>query len=158
MSVIHKNAKDIMTRDVVLVTEDVHINKLNELMLEYSISGIPVVNKNKNLIGIVTKTDVLGASIDAHLDLKVHISLKDILDLHAKDTEIEITAQEELVVKDIMTKNPITVTESTPIESIADKMIINNIHRVIVTNRKKVVGIISTSDLLFYVARKSINE
>ena len=157
MSVSHKNAKDIMTRDVVLVTEDMHINKINELMLEYSISGIPVVNKNNNLIGIVTKTDVLSASIDAHLDLNVRISLKDILDLQAEDTEVEITAQEELVVKDIMTKNPITVTESTPIESIADKMIINNIHRVIVIKRNKVVGIISTSDLLFYVARKSID-
>ena len=75
MSVLYKTAKDIMTNDVVTVTEDMHINKLNELMLEYSISGIPVVNKNNNLIGIVTKTDVLSASIDSHLDLNVHISL-----------------------------------------------------------------------------------
>ncbi len=127
-------------------------------MLEYSISGVPVVNKNNNLIGIVTKTDVLGASIDAHLELNVRIRLKDILDLHTEDTQVEIAAQKDVVVNDIMTSDPITVTGSTPIENIADTMIINNIHRVVVTKRKKVVGIISTSDLLFFVARKDKSE
>ncbi len=127
-------------------------------MLEYSISGVPVVNKNNNLIGIVTKTDVLGASIDAHLELNVRIRLKDILDLHTEDTQVEIAAQKDVFVNDIMTSDPITVTGSTPIENIADTMIINNIHRVVVTKRKKVVGIISTSDLLFFVARKDKSE
>ena len=110
------------------------------------------------LIGIVTKTDVLGASIDAHLELNVRIRLKDILDLHTEDTQVEIAAQKDVFVNDIMTSDPITVTGSTPIENIADTMIINNIHRVVVTKRKKVVGIISTSDLLFFVARKDKSE
>ncbi len=77
-------------------------------MLEYSISGVPVVNKNNNLIGIVTKTDVLGASIDAHLELNVRIRLKDILDLHTEDTQVEIAAQKDVVVNDIMTSDPIS--------------------------------------------------
>ena len=100
----------------------------------------------------------MGASIDAHLELNVRIRLKDILDPHTEDTQVEIAAQKDVFVNDIMTSDPITVTGSTPIENIADTMIINNIHRVVVTKRKKVVGIISTSDLLFFVARKDKSE
>jgi CBS domain-containing protein len=54
----------------------------------------------------------------------------------------------ELTVADIMTPEVYTVNEETPVSEIAEAMIANHVHRLLVTREDRVVGIISTSDLL----------
>ena len=54
----------------------------------------------------------------------------------------------ELTVADLMTPDVYTVSEETPVSELASTMISNHIHRLLVTREDRVVGIISTSDLL----------
>ena len=63
-----KTARDIMTKNVIVVDESTSINALIEIFLENKISCAPVVKKKKKLVGIVTKTDVLGYFLDLDLD------------------------------------------------------------------------------------------
>ncbi|MEM0317044.1 MAG: CBS domain-containing protein [Candidatus Nezhaarchaeales archaeon] len=54
-------AEDVMTRDPITIREDEDLSKAPELMLEKRISGLPVVNENGRLSGIITKSDVVKA-------------------------------------------------------------------------------------------------
>jgi CBS domain-containing protein len=153
-----KIARDLMTRDVIVVNENMVIHSLIDLFLEKKISSAPVVNEENNLIGIVTKTDILGSFLDLDLDLTVKFGLKDILEYSQEHSDLKISAEKEKKVKDIMTVDPITVSEDTPAEKLAEIMIDNNIHRLIVTKGSAITGIVSTLDLIYYVAGKNKYE
>jgi len=153
-----KKARDIMTRNVIVVEKDTTINNLIETFLDHKISCAPVVTQKKKLIGIVTKTDVLGYFLDLDLDLTVKVGLKDILEYNSEHSDMEISPETEQKVGNIMTKNPITAGENSSIESLAKTMINKNIHRVIIKKGDKIVGIVSTLDILHHIAGIDKNE
>ena len=153
-----KKARDIMTRNVIVVEKDTTINNLIETFLDHRISCAPVVTQKKKLIGIVTKTDVLGYFLDLDLDLTVKVGLKDILEYSSEHSDMEISPETEQKVGNIMTKNPITAGENSSIESLAKTMINKNIHRVIIRKGDKIVGIVSTLDILHHIAGIDKNE
>ena len=147
-----KTARDIMTVQVITVEPKLHVNALIELMTEKKISCAPVVNKRGRLVGIVTKTDVLGHFMDLDLDVTVRVGLKDILDSTLDYSGLEVTSTTELTVDKIMTRKPVCVPEDTPVKELAELMIKKNIHRLIVSRDKQICGIVSTLDVLYYVA------
>lgn len=155
---MNTTAKDIMTRKVIVVKEDMTVNDLIDLFLKNKISCAPVVDRKEKLIGIVTKTDILGRFMDLDLDLTLKVGLKDILDSQPGMSELEISSETELTAGQIMTQNPITAGENTAIEKLADVMVEKGIHRLIIKKGRKIVGIVSTLDILFYVAGKTKNE
>jgi len=147
-----------MTRNVIVVEKDTTINNLIETFLDHKISCAPVVTQKKKLIGIVTKTDVLGYFLDLDLDLTVKVGLKDILEYSSEHSDMEISPETEQKVGNIMTKNPITAGENSSIESLAKTMINKNIHRVIIKKGDKILGIVSTLDILHHIAGTDKNE
>ncbi|MBT4482980.1 MAG: CBS domain-containing protein [Candidatus Latescibacteria bacterium] len=147
-----KTARDIMTRNVIIVDENTAINDLIEIFLEHKISCVPVVNKEKKLVGIVTKTDVLSHLLDIDLDVSLKVHLKDIVESIPEHGDIDISTETDLNAVNIMTPNPITASENTSIESLAKIMIDHNIHRLIIEKDSAIVGIISTLDILYHVA------
>ncbi|MFC1528897.1 CBS domain-containing protein [Candidatus Latescibacterota bacterium] len=149
---ISRTALDIMSRDIILVEEDTTITDVIELFLEHKISCVPVVNKNKKLIGIVTKTDIIGHFMDIDLDVSLKVHLKDVIEGISEQDESEILAVTDLKVSSIMKPKPITITENTSIESLAKIMIDHSIHRLIIEKDDAIVGIISTHDILYHVA------
>ena len=152
-----KTAGDIMTGNIITVNENTSLNKLVEIFIKNKISCAPVVNTKKQLTGIVTKSDILCyyMEIDLHISIKHH--LKDILESKLEDIDLEIPPEKDLKVKNIMTAHPITVDEKTDIKSLANIMLDNNIHRLIVQKNGSTVGIISTRNLIHYVAGMDTN-
>ncbi|MGC2427126.1 MAG: CBS domain-containing protein [Nitrososphaeraceae archaeon] len=59
-------AKDVMTHDPITITEDSDLATAARIMSRNRISGIPVINSSENLIGIVTKSDIIKAIYDAN--------------------------------------------------------------------------------------------
>jgi CBS domain-containing protein len=53
-------ARDIMTRDVIYVLEDATTRDVIRILAEYGVSGLPVLNRDRALVGIVTEADVLS--------------------------------------------------------------------------------------------------
>jgi CBS domain-containing protein len=153
-----RTARDIMTRDVVVVDKGTSIHKLIEIFLEHSISCAPVVNKKKKLIGIVTKTDILGYFMDLDLDLTLKVGLKDLMEFGAEHSDTEITTDMNQKVDGIMSPGPLTAEEDTSIKKLAKTMIKNSIHRLIVEKDGAITGIVSTLDILYYVAGIDKNE
>ena len=56
--------EDLMTRNVMTVTEQQTVGRVRELMSKHAVSSFPVVNTENELVGIVTSTDVVGEALD----------------------------------------------------------------------------------------------
>ncbi|MGD2272623.1 MAG: CBS and ACT domain-containing protein [Desulfobacterales bacterium] len=62
--ILHKTVEQVMTPNVITVSADFTVEETIELLLENGLHGAPVIDVNQNLIGIVTKTDLLKAVVD----------------------------------------------------------------------------------------------
>ena len=111
-------AKDIMTTDVITVGENLEILDVCKVLAEERVSGAPVVNKEGKLVGIITERDLLFYNP-------------------------LVTS-----IKDLMTKEVVTVTEDTPVDEITRLQLTHSIKRVLVMRGEKIVGVISRMDIL----------
>lgn len=138
-------AADIMTRDVITVSPDDLIADVITLMLDKKISGLPVVDAEHNLIGIVTEGDFLRRS---ELDTRRERTrwLEFILGPGKAAADfVEANARH---VRDVMTPKPYTVSEFTPLFEIVELFEKRKVKRVPVTANGKLVGVVSRVDLL----------
>ncbi|MCE5249061.1 CBS domain-containing protein [bacterium] len=149
---MNHTARDIMTRKVIVVEEDTAIHDLIRIFVENMISCVPVMNNEKKLVGIVTKTDILGHCMDIDLHVSVKEVLKDVLEFCSEHGDEEPPAAHEMTVRAIMTPEPITAGEDISVESLAKTMIDHKIHRLIITRDHEITGIVSTLDILYHVA------
>jgi CBS domain-containing protein len=120
-------AKDIMTTDVISVRRQTPIYEVGELLTSNQITGMPVVEDDMTLVGIVTE--------------------KDLLRLFYADEE-----EKNKTVESFMTQPAAHYEEDDSLKTIIDFMLINYFRRIPVTSKEgKVVGIISRPDVLAYI-------
>lgn len=115
--------KDIMTTDVVTVTPDTTIYEALDLLIQRNVSGIPVVNDIKEVVGILSEKDVLRILIDRNLDVKK-------------------------TVYDYMSREVIAFNESDNAIDICKFFIRSHVRRVPIVKDGKLVGIISRRDIV----------
>jgi CBS domain-containing protein len=115
----------IMSRDVLCVTRDVPVRLVGELLLERSIGAVPVVDPEGRAVGLVSKTDVLGA----------------------------LLAGKTARAADVMMSTLFALPESAPVARAAALMAAEGIHRVLVVDaERRVVGVVSALDIARSVA------
>ncbi|MFZ5989696.1 MAG: CBS domain-containing protein, partial [Bacillota bacterium] len=136
-------ARDIMLTDVITVKKDTTIEEIAHILSEKSISGVPVVDDDNKVVGIVSQKDLLYKDIEPHFPPLVEILgglvfLKGVKQYNEELRKLVATRAEE-----IMTRRVITVEEDTEVERIADLMVEKDINRVPVVNNSRLVGIIS---------------
>jgi len=117
-------AKDIMVGNVIRVKKDTSIYDAMELMKEHHIAGIPVVEDDMTLIGILSEKDVLSLLFYSTGD------------------------EEEKIVDDFMTQPPVHFDEDEKLLDICDCLINQDFRRVPITSKGKLVGIISRADIV----------
>jgi predicted transcriptional regulator len=144
-------ASNIMTRDVRTVGPDWPVARLLEFLTHHCISGAPVVADDGAPIGVVSLTDVArsGALTERSVARTSAYYLPG-LEMVMEDEEILAFRINEsrTTVGDIMTSVVFSVDDEAPIQDVANEMITGHIHRVLVTRAGKMVGIISSMDLL----------
>jgi CBS domain-containing protein len=124
-------AKDIMTKDVISVRKETPILQAIELLIKNEITGMPIVEDDMTLVGIITEKDAL----------RLFYSYED---------------EKDKTVKDFMTRPAVHYNEDDSLQTICDFMMINYFRRVPVTSKEgKVVGIISRPDVLKYILQLS---
>ena len=147
-------AKDIMTKNILKVREDWSVHRLAEFFAENSISGAPVTTEDGKLIGVVSLTDIIQQGTLTEKDTpsyEPHEYYRHILEDRYTREEIaslQIKGEPMFTTHDIMTPTIFKVNENRTVQEVADTLIRNRIHRVFVTRNEKVVGIISTVDML----------
>lgn len=127
--------RDMMTRNPITVQPETLVLDARKIMKEKNIRRLPVVEKGK-LVGIVTKYDLLEASPSSATSLSVY----ELNYLLAK-----------LQVREIMTRDPVTVTPETPFEEALQIGKEKKIGSFPVVEKGKLVGITTESDILRYL-------
>jgi CBS domain-containing protein len=142
-------ARELMTRCVFSVRPEDSILQAGELMLQHDISGLPVVDSDGRVVGIVTERDFMrcaGACGDIRPRwLEVLIGRTRLGDGAAQRCERRIS--------EVMTRNPVTATEDIPIEDVVRLMDTHRIKRVPIVRDGRLVGIISRIDLMRALVR-----
>jgi CBS domain-containing protein len=141
-------ARDIMTEGVTTVTPETEIVQAARLLLERRVNGLPVVDKNGDLVGIICQSDLIAQqkqipipSVFTLLDGFMPLS-----SLKRLDKEVEKIAA--ITVGQAMSHDPVTVTPGTGIERIAELMVDRGYHTLPVVEGKKLVGVIGKEDIL----------
>ena len=136
--------KDIMTRDVVTIYPDATLKEVGVILKEKRISGIPVVDKDGKIVGIITLTDML----------KILSQIYKWREIEKKAPELKLSEcfekeKLEAKVRNIMTKNVFTLEEDRTLEDIMRLMFDRSIHTIPVTKDGSLVGIIGKRDLVY---------
>ena len=145
------NAREIMSRRVITVTPETTIEEAIRLMLDHRISGLPVVEADGALAGIVTEGDLLRR-FETGTD-KRHSGWVSLL-LGPGRLAAEYTRSHAHKVGEVMTTEVASVSTETPLAEVVELMEDRHIKRVPVTDGGKLVGIVSRANLVAALANQ----
>lgn len=140
-------AKDIMTKEVITVGPDATVEFLARILIDSKISGVPVVDAQKKLIGIVTENDLIRKNKRLHIPTVIRLFDAFIL-LGSDRLENEIKKMVAATVDEICTKDVVSIGEETSLDEIATIMAEQHIHLLPVLRDGVVVGIVGKADMV----------
>jgi CBS domain-containing protein len=133
-------AMDVMTTDVITVDPETTVQSLATLLAERGISGAPVVDSDGRLVGVISEGDLLHrAEIGTARRHRVR-RRSWWLDHFASDLAREYVKSHGRTVKEIMTRDVVTVTEDTELAEVAELLVAKRIKRVPVMREGKLLG------------------
>ena len=126
---------ELMKQPVVTIGMETSVQNAVVLLADDHISALPVTDMTGRMIGVVSSTDILTAEAEVE----------------------DETSREALFagtpIRDLMTARPLTVSPDTDVKEAAQQMLYAEVHRLFVTASDRVVGVISSSDIVQAVAR-----
>jgi len=129
-------AKDIMTRNMICVHPSTSLRELSSIFIENNITGAPVVDTDRKLVGFVSQTDIVE------------------LDLHSDDYLESRMEETGGFVQDIMTSVDMVAQETDSLATVIDKMCTEKRHRlIIVDEQENLAGLITTMDIMYYLRK-----
>jgi CBS domain-containing protein len=141
-------AREIMTTKIITVTPETAVSELAQILATANIGGAPVVDEEGRLLGVVTESDLIDQTKKVHIPTVVAI-LDSLIFLERPDKmEKDIRKIAGTVVGDIYTKNPVTVSEETPLDEIATIMAKKHVHTLPVMRDEQLVGVIGKGDII----------
>ncbi len=148
-------AKDIMTREVITVNKNDSLEEVAQILLQNKISGVPVIDADRRVIGIITEKDLIIKA--GELKMPFYITLFDSIiflenPIRFNNNLKKYTASQ---VGDAMTSKVISVDENAKVSRIVEIMQDKKVNRVPVLRHGKLVGMISRNDILRSLVKKN---
>ena len=152
-----RRVKDVMNPDIMTVADDMTTEELVRFLDEREISGAPVVDSQGHFIGVVSMTDIgrhlaepsdfASGHDEFYRDLRDELTLEDL-----GQCQVEGCA---VTVRDVMTPVVHHVAATAAVAEAARIMVERHIHRLVVTEGRQPVGMITSTDLLRVIAEQS---
>jgi len=150
-------ARDVMKTEVQTVSPDVPLTELDKLFIENRVTGFPVVDSER-LVGVVSRSDIIR-KIATEQSYAEYVSdfyrdLRSFDDPGPVDSLSKLGSQigsrlESATVKDVMSRDPVTVSADDSVGRVAARLVERRIHRVpVVTSDGRLEGIITSLDLV----------
>lgn len=167
--------RDIMTSDVVYVTPDTPITDVVSILSSESITGVPVLSSNR-VVGVISASDIVEFAgrnetelengqeswddIDDEMERELEAEMSP-LDLEAAEIvdQIEDSSKDdvemftEFTAGDLMTRKLCSLPSATPLDQAAREMVRKGVHRLLVMDEDRLVGIATSMDFLRAVAQ-----
>ncbi|MDJ0836118.1 MAG: CBS domain-containing protein [Acidobacteriota bacterium] len=147
--------RDIMTKEVIWVPQDMSVTRATKLFVDEMISGAPVVDEEGAMVGVVSLRDFarngavterLQADEEAN---KTFYQESWELPLSREEAErFHLETNTDLTVKEVMTPTLFYVDIDTPVAEVAEMMLKGRIHRVVVLEDDELSGMVTTMDML----------
>lgn len=141
-------ARDIMTRKVISVSPETEVTKAAKILLDNSVNGMPVVDTEGRLVGIICQSDLIAQQKQLPLP-SVFTLLDGVIPLFSqKNLESEARKIIATTVSDAMTPDPVTISPESSLEEIAKLMVDKKLHTLPVIKQGKLIGIVGKEDVL----------
>jgi predicted transcriptional regulator len=153
-----RSVKDVMSPDVMTVADEMTTGELARYLTEREISGAPVVDSQGHLIGVVSMTDIgryMAEPSESESSRGVAFYRDSAEDVTLEDLGQHYVEQSAATVRDVMTPVIHQVPVTATVAEAARVMIREHIHRLVVTQGRQPVGIITSMDLLRAIAEPS---
>ncbi len=139
---------ELMSTDLFIVSPETKITEAAKILLENHINGIPVVDEDNRLVGIICQSDIITQQ--KKLPLPSIFTLFDgIIPLSSSQhLEKELQRMSASTVEEAMSPDPVSVTPDTELEDVAELMVNKNFHTIPVVENDQLVGIIGKEDVL----------
>lgn len=146
-------ARSIMQTHVVSVSPQDPLSSVHRLFFEENINGAPVVDEQEFVVGVITSKDLLRAAADEHDSARGDPGyFRELLEFSGPDWETApegyLARLRERTVEEYMTEDAISVSPDAGIPEVARTLRSHGVHRVLVVDAGRLVGIISTFDLV----------
>ena len=143
---ISLKVRDVMTQEVVTVEPETPLKDVARLMIDYGVSGIPVVDQTGLVVGVVSEADLLvkerGPEAIPRRPLTWLIG-------ESKATERDMAKLKAVAAREAMTSPPVTIGPDRPLHEAADLMIRERINRLPVVGRAgRLLGIVTRADIV----------
>lgn len=136
--------KELMTKNVITVLQSMNVRDAAEMLFKMGISGLPVVDDQKNLVGMITEKDIIRMALPKYVEK-----------LGSLAYTFDMVPFAKTLVKEIMRKDVITATVDTSVPEVARIMIVKRIRRIPILDQEgRLVGIIARHDIV----REIFNE
>ncbi len=145
-----KQVADLMTRDVAVIGCKSDVHELERLLLEKRVHGLPVVNDEGILVGVISQTDLLAWHYNSGVD---GVAFYDTSRLQVDDEDslagLRLTDIQTAAVEEVMSPLVHCIRADMPIAVAASTMVSQRIHRLVVVDETfRVQGVISALDIL----------
>ena len=148
-------ARDVMQSQVATVDSGASLTRLDEFLVQEKVSGMPVVEGGQ-VVGVVSRTDVLrGVGVAEGGALATQAYYHDVGGAEFDRAAAARLSGERLAtmtVRDIMSSEIVAVSPDDPVREVAKALIGKRMHRLLVMERQRLVGIVTTSDLVRAIA------
>lgn len=151
-----KTVADVMTPNPILARPEMPLNEAIKILAERRISGLPVVDENEQLIGVISETDLMWR--ETGVTPPAYIMLLDSVIYLENPSRYERDLHKALgqTVGEVMSRDPITATPDKSLGDAARLMHERNIHRLpILDPAGKVIGILTRGDIVRAMAAES---
>jgi len=142
-------AKDIMTTSLITLSPGMEIVAAAKILMDNHINGAPVVDEKGDLVGILSRDDLITQQKKLPLP-SYFVVLDALIPLHSsRQVEKELEKIAATTVEHAMTPDPVSVRPDTPVEDIATIMVEKKIHTIpVLDDEGSLVGIIGKEDIL----------
>lgn len=145
-------AKDIMTKDVITVDENLSVKELAKILAEKKISGVPVTDAQGKVVGVVTESDLIDRAKKVHIPTVMRLFDAVVMLESPERMEKDFKKMAASIVKDICNKDVVSVAPLAPLDELATLMAEKKVHTLPVMEKGKLVGIIGKTDIIRTIA------
>ncbi len=151
-------AANVMVREVKKVSQSMRVKDLIQYLAHMQVSGVPVVDEAGKLVGVVSETDLVKAQAHLEVNDRFCLSFYEFDPFAGQVGYFEECGLKvlDMRVRDLMTREVITVLPEDPLDLVIKRMLAHGIHRLIVAKEGVIFGLISTLDIIQALASDKI--
>ncbi len=143
--------KEIMSKNVISVKADTKVGEISQLLTKHGIHGVPVVDNNGLILGIITESDffikdIPNLYLPSYIDFLMNVKFAHKIKSKEKNN---INKLLDAKAEDIMTKDCILISAGDPIEDLINIFRSKHLSTIpVVDNNRKVIGIVTLADII----------